>query len=292
MGLTKRYGRLRALDRLRFRLPTGSKTALVGPNGSGKTTLLRALMGLVRFEGVLRVDQKALEFGRPREAGQLAYVPQSAPRLSAPVREIVGGVACLRGGRVEDAGRVADEMGLDLAALAGQSFATLSGGQRQRLLIALALAFPARLYLLDEPTSALDPDGRRRFYGLFARVAAGATVVLSSHRLEELRHLVDRVLVLREGALDFEGTTESLAAAADLETLEVRASQPGGAAFLTARGFTPTAGAWWFKAVDRAEKLRILPELAVRLGGDIVDFQVKDGERVGSAPPSEVRHGA
>jgi len=279
-GLTKNFGQFKALRGVGFRLPSGSRTGLLGPNGAGKTTLLRVLMGMLKAGGEISLGGLPASTARQRLADQMAYVPQIAPRLPAPVGEIALAVAKLRRGSVEAVLKSARDMDLDLDSAWTKPFAGLSGGSRQRFLISLALAFPVQLYILDEPTAALDPEGRQRFFSLFRRVAAGATVLLSSHRVEELRHLVDRALVLKDGRLVFEGPLEGLSTGRAGSMIEVRAEATEGSARLAALGFSRTVGDWWCKAVDLDEKRKLLPELARHMDGDWADIQVRDMERL------------
>jgi ABC-2 type transport system ATP-binding protein len=103
-GLRKRFGALCAIDGVGFELPAGRRTALVGPNGSGKSTLNRIVMGLLACDGEVRVDGRSPFRERVAIAQRMAYVPQAAPQLGAPVGELVRTVARVRG---LDAGRIA-----------------------------------------------------------------------------------------------------------------------------------------------------------------------------------------
>lgn len=210
--VTKRFGDVLALDDVTLDLPSGSRVGLVGPNGSGKSTLTRALMGMLAVEGTVRIGGASPFADRVRLAHELAYVPQHAPGLGASVGELVRAVTRVRAlapARVVDAGK---RLGLDVDALAARPLRALSGGMRQKLLVALALATDARLLVMDEPTASLDPGTRERFFQLVAERTAGATLVLCSHRLEELRHLIDHVVVLDEGRVAHHGTLDGFLA--------------------------------------------------------------------------------
>jgi len=203
--VSKRYGELRALDRVGFVLEPGERVALLGPNGSGKSTLNRALMGLLRFEGEIRIDGASPREERLDTARRVAYVPQTAPSLAAPVREAVRALAQLRG---VDPARVADlasALSLDLAEVADRPVRGLSGGMRQKLLLALAFAAEASLLILDEPTGSLDAETRERFFSLLDASARDATVILCSHRSEDLAGRVARELELCDGRLVYDG---------------------------------------------------------------------------------------
>jgi len=190
----KRFRTVAALRDLTLELPSGSRTALVGPNGSGKSTLTRVLMGMLDYEGDVRIDGLSPRQHRAQLAPRTAYVPQIAPRLAVPVREIVAAVVALRNLDAGLVGQVAAALDFDLVSVAARPFRDLSGGMRQKLLIALALASRPELLVLDEPTASLDPQARQRFFALVEGLPSRPTLLLCSHRLEEIRHLVDRVL--------------------------------------------------------------------------------------------------
>jgi len=211
--VSKRFGDVRALDEVSMALASGDRVALVGPNGSGKSTLVRAVMGIVRCEGLVRLAGEDPFLHRTRLASYLAYIPQTAPQLGATVGEVTRAVAALRGLAVADIQSTATAIDLDLDAARRRPVRALSGGTKQKLLIALALAAPASLLIMDEPTASLDHDGRNAFFRLFDERAAGMTVLLCSHRLDEVRRLVDRVVLLEGGriALDVPVTSPELA---------------------------------------------------------------------------------
>ena len=201
----KRFGRMRALAGVDFHVPAGRKVALIGPNGSGKSTLIRVIMGLLGCEGEVLLDGKAPFVDRIAVAKRLAYVPQLPPQLAAPVGELVSMVALTRGIDPERIEAMAGRLALDLRAIAGRRFRDLSGGMKQKLLLALAFAADASLLILDEPTASLDANARDRFYQLVSELPEGVTVLLCSHRAEELDRLADHVLALDEGRVAFDG---------------------------------------------------------------------------------------
>src|SRR5581483_8103276 len=163
-GVGKVFGEVIALRGLTLDLPSGAQVALVGPNGSGKSTLLRAIMGLLRCDGTIRLDRRDPLDARHILAPRIAYVPQIAPTLAAPVREVVRAIAGVREIDPSAFREVARELDLDLDAIDGRPFRGLSGGTRHKLLLAFALASPVSLLVLDEPTASLDADARERFF--------------------------------------------------------------------------------------------------------------------------------
>jgi ABC-type multidrug transport system ATPase subunit len=223
-GLTKIYGARRALCGVDVQVGAGERVAVVGPNGSGKTTLMRCLLGLVSYQGtVSMVGHDPL---RDHAAAQVhvAYVPQRSPALPVPVGELVRFWATERGGTAAELTACCSAFGLDLQGVWTQRFPSLSGGMQQKLLAAMAIATRCPVMLLDEPTANLDPHARIAFFERLAHRSPAPTLLLSSHRLDEVRHLVDRVLVFAEGALTFDDSLDrfladpSLAAAAGMET--------------------------------------------------------------------------
>jgi ABC-2 type transport system ATP-binding protein len=197
--VSKHFGGVPALTGISLEIASGERVALVGPNGSGKSTLVRAVMGMLRCEGSVRVDGEDPFAHRTRLASRLAYVPQTAPQLGATVGEVARAVTALRGLDMAEMYETAHAIDLDLRALRRRPVRELSGGMRQKLLISLALATPASLLIMDEPTASLDHEGRDAFYRVFHERAAGATLLLCSHRLDDLRRLVDRVVVMEGG---------------------------------------------------------------------------------------------
>ena len=275
--VTKHYGRRTALDTVDLTIASGARVALLGPNGSGKTTLTRAILGLVRCDGEILVDGQPLG-SRAELAARLAYVPQVTPQLGATVDEILGAVVSLRGLTRATVVEIAAERGLDLDRVRRQAVRGLSGGMRQKLFIALALASPVELLVLDEPTASLDAAARARF---LARVAAirDATVLLCSHRLDELHALVDHVIALADGHVAYDGPAAVYLDARQAAVIELR-QRGDNAAWLTANGFSPGVGGWWSRAVSHAEKLALLPAALAALGGGLDDIVVRDTDRI------------
>ena len=278
--VTKRYGKVLALDRVSLDLPSGARVALLGANGSGKTTLTRVLMGLVRHDGEVRLaDAPATQRRRLELAPRISYVPQIAPPWAAPVGEVVAAVATLRHVPERQLAAAAARMDVDLAAVAHRPFRGLSGGTRQKVLIALALATNPDLAILDEPTASLDAGARTRFFDLALEALGDATVVLCSHRLDELRTLVDHVVVLADGRVAWSGPAARYLADHVDAVIELRVTD-GDDTWLRANGFARTAGDWWRRAVNPAEKLAIVPSALRELGGRVCDLAVRDADRI------------
>ncbi len=276
----RRFGRLQVLREVSLMLEPGTRWALVGPNGSGKSTLIRIVMGMLGYEGSARVDGRCPFRERSVLMARMAYVPQVAPRLAVTVQEIGRAVAELRGIDPQEIHAVARELALDLDAVARQELRNLSGGMRQKLLIAHALAARASLLVLDEPTASLDPASRDAFFRLVEQQEPRPTILLCSHRLEEIRRIVDRVAVLDEGRIAHAGDVAGFVRRARRAVLEVRVQDGAAAAWLSERGFRAGSQGWWSRPVEDGERVALLGSLTRELGPSIDDLLVRDAELV------------
>jgi ABC-2 type transport system ATP-binding protein len=277
----KRYGALAALAGVDLCVPTGTRAALIGPNGSGKTTLIRVVMGLVDHDGGLLLDGEPAARVRARRAADIAYVPQVAPQMAATVGELVRTIGALRATPAARIVALAAELGLDAAAVADRPFRSLSGGMKQKLLLALALAGRPRLVILDEPTASLDAEARQRFVERHGELLGDATLLLCSHRLDELRAMVDRVVALQDGRIVYDGAALDFVRAHTGTTIEILVD--GHHEWLLGRGFAPTPGGWWWRRVDHDDKMRLVPEAIAALGPRLRDLVVRDQDRLAIA---------
>jgi ABC-2 type transport system ATP-binding protein len=279
-NVSKWFGEVKALSDVSAVIPVGRKVALIGPNGSGKSTLTRIIMGLLACEGEVRLDGHSPFEHRTRLAERLAYVPQVAPQLGATVEEIVETVAVVRGLAPEAIAATASQLGFDVGAVAGLPVRALSGGTRQKLMLALALSTRADLFILDEPTASLDAASRRAFYRLYEQVADGSTLILCSHRLEEIQHLVDHVLALESGRVSFDGSVNTFLESRTVSVIELYDIAKTHVEWLRGRGFNPGAAGAWARTVTRAEKAQLLAEISEKCDGDFGNIVVRDMESV------------
>src|ERR671910_1711222 len=206
--LTKRYGNVRAVDRLNLAVRPGEVYGFLGPNGAGKTTTLRMLLGLVRASsGTAAVLGRAP--GDPEtlvRVGALIEEPAFYPYLSG--RDNLRVLA-----RFARIGEHGDEVldAVDLLGRANDRVKTYSQGMRQRLGVAATLLKDPELLILDEPTNGLDPAGMTEMRALIRRLGSGdRTVLLSSHVLSEVEQVVDRVGVISHGSLIVEGAVDEI----------------------------------------------------------------------------------
>jgi ABC-2 type transport system ATP-binding protein len=212
-GFTAR--KVPAVTDLSFTVSASGITGFVGPNGAGKTTTIKMALGLVH-----PTSGSVLLSGRPADSPgarrAVAFVPeQPAHYAYLTVRESLSFAYRLygrpRGGMSGHLARAAERMGL--ARHMGKKTGELSKGLQQRLSFGQALLSDARLYVLDEPMSGMDPPGRRLFADILRELShEGKTVFFSSHVLEDIRSLCDRVVALAEGSLVYSGDIPSLLA--------------------------------------------------------------------------------
>ena len=210
-GVVKNYRAVRALRDVSFDLAPGRLSALVGHNGAGKTTLIKLMLGLIRPDsGSIRVldeDPAAGEFSARR---QLGYLPENVAFNAALTgRETLTFYARLKHVKPSKAWAFLDRVGLTDAA--DRRVGTYSKGMRQRLGLAQALLGRPRVLLLDEPTTGLDPALRQTFYEILNELRDdGATVLISSHALNELEDRAEHVLIMNRGLLVAQGTLSEL----------------------------------------------------------------------------------
>lgn len=291
-AVRKRFGRVEALRGLDFAIPNGAKVGLIGPNASGKSTLIRIILRLLTCEGELLLDGEGKR--RLEQADRVAYVPQIAPKFNASVGEVIKAITRVREVPASEVIACGKEIGIDLDAVRRQAFCNLSGGAKQKTLIALALASRASLYVLDEPTASLDTQSRRDLFELLTERTRDATLILCSHRLEEIRTLVNRVIVLEEGRLAYFGPTEDYLDQMTLSTIEVRMKNGVGDEALARMGFQRGVAGWWRRTATRQEKLELIEALSRGLDGQVENLLVRDADAVqleDNGDQGDVHHG-
>jgi ABC-2 type transport system ATP-binding protein len=204
-GLSKSYGDRAALKDVGFEVPRGELLAVVGPNGAGKTTMLGILAGI-----------RDADAGEVEAAGEVGWVPQQAAlyrRLT--VAENLRLFARLERSSDPDAAVEGMLKQTGLAERRDDQVSTLSGGNQQRINIAIGLLAEPAVLLLDEPSAGLDPGQRIRLWEFVSGLAkGGTTVIYSTHQIEEATHYGDRLLVLADGEVLFEGSFAAMRKAA------------------------------------------------------------------------------
>ena len=201
--LTRRYGDFVAVDEVSFSIEPGEIVGLLGPNGAGKTTIMKMLTGYLEPSGGRAlVDGVELEQDPRTVQAQLGYLPENLPLYpELSVMDYLAHAAELR--HIEDlrGAVVAAIEATDLGEKALDPISTLSRGFRQRVGVAQAILHKPRFLILDEPTNGLDPGQTQHMRQLVRDLAQSATVILSTHIMQEVNAICDRALILRNGAL-------------------------------------------------------------------------------------------
>ncbi|MFD8725483.1 ABC transporter ATP-binding protein [Streptomyces sp. NPDC059629] len=238
-GITKSFGDVVALDGVDLEVTQGQIHGLVGPNGAGKTTLLGLLLGLaVADGGRLEILGTPVERALAAPDGVAGFVDAPGLYPSLTARQNLAALAALRGLDAGTAGAsgIDDVLGeVGLTDVADDKTRGFSLGMRQRLGLAAALLTRPRLLVLDEPSNGLDPAGKRHVHGVLTRLAGdGTSVVLSSHRMDDLEALCSEVTILATGRVVFSGPLGKLAAENRELDYRLRTSDPDTARRLAA----------------------------------------------------------
>jgi ABC-2 type transport system ATP-binding protein len=221
----KSFGSTKALDGVGLELAPGEWLALLGPNGAGKTTLIRAIAGRVRLDaGEIRVFGAAVTSGAggagrssaAEARKRIGIVPQELalyPRLTARENlEIFGRLQGLGGARLRERAL----WGLEFTGLADRAndpIKSFSGGMKRRLNIACGVLHKPDLVLLDEPTVGVDPQSRQRIVEMLAELRRnGASLLLTTHQLDEVPQICDRIVIIDHGKVIAAGTLDELVA--------------------------------------------------------------------------------
>jgi ABC-2 type transport system ATP-binding protein len=246
-GLTRRFGALTAVDHVDLTIPRAQIYGFLGPNGSGKSTTIRMLCGLLRpTSGSVSVLGYDVARDSEKVRRKLGYMTQKFSLWEdLTVGENLEFIADIYSiGRTERGARIAARLEeYRLTDRVEQRAGALSGGEKQRLALAAATLHEPELLLLDEPTSAVDPQSRRDFWeSLFNLVNRGATVLVSTHYMDEAERC-HRLAILDYGRLVAEGTPKALAAQIDGVVIEIETDAIDGArrALSTLRGVKSVA---------------------------------------------------
>ena len=198
-NVVKNFRRARVLDGINLEIGLGERVALIGSNGAGKTTLIRCLLGEYTHDGEVTIDGRDPRGNRTAVLGAIGFVPQLPPPLKMPVGQLIDFSAALCNTDPARIHEIAKRLGLDVESILSRQFVRLSGGMKQKLLIAIALGRAAKVLVMDEPAANLDPEARKIFFDLLAERQNDATMLISSHRLDEVSALVNRVVEMDMG---------------------------------------------------------------------------------------------
>ncbi len=220
-GLSKFYGNFAAIRDVSFVVPAGQVTAFLGPNGAGKSTTLKILTGyLTPTSGTARIAGLDVRTDRIRAAEKLGYLPENGPLYPemTPL-ELLHFFGEARGMDEARLKRRVDEViaQTHLDEVVEKPIHKLSKGYRQRVGMAQALLHEPDILIMDEPTSGLDPNQIHDVRALIRRLAETKTVLLSTHILQEVEAVCDRVVLVNEGRIVFDGTPAEMAGSDGLE---------------------------------------------------------------------------
>ena len=278
--LTKAFGDTIAVNRVSFIVEKGESVALLGPNGAGKSTLIRCILGILNFSGEIKLNGLNIKKHKKESKNLIGYIPQEPAFYDMTALEILSFFASIRKADREGIERTLDVVGLREHITKNTS--ALSGGMRQRLSFAIALLSDSPILILDEPTSNLDARGRTEFLKLVKQSKdGGKTVLFSSHRLEEVEFLADRVFVMKSGRLVLESSPRNLSDALGLKTkLYLTIPQPGiknAITLLEQEGFSDISlnGTRLSINITNSEKTPLIKKLLVS-GINIEDFYIEE----------------
>ncbi|MCZ6854499.1 MAG: ABC transporter ATP-binding protein [Gammaproteobacteria bacterium] len=223
--LTRRYGEFVAVSDISFKIEPGEIVGLLGHNGAGKTTIMKMLTGFLEpSAGCVRVDGVQVEEDPLTVQARLGYLPESLPLYpELSVSGFLEYTAQIRG--VDAPQAVAQAIArTELEEKALEPIGTLSRGFKQRLGVAQAILHEPQFLIMDEPTNGLDPTQTQHMRDLIKRLSSSATVILSTHIMQEVNAICDRVLILKDGELALDERLEDLVMS---NQLQVRTTPEG-----------------------------------------------------------------
>jgi len=211
-GLSKRFGSLTAVDNVSFEIARGQVVAFLGPNGAGKSTTMRILTGFIApTRGRAKIAGIDIATRRVEAAAKIGYLPENGPLYEEmtplALLKFLGSARGLDAGRLS--GRIQEVIGLcALAGVVEKPISKLSRGYRQRVGMAQSLLHEPEVLILDEPTAGLDPNQIHDVRGLIRELGKSNTIFLSTHILQEVEAVADRVIFIHEGRIVFDGSID------------------------------------------------------------------------------------
>ena len=201
-NLTKKFGSHTSLDNVNCEFNKNESIALMGANDAGKTTLIRSILGYYHpNDGEVLINGMNPIKERVKVLENISFVPQLPPPIKLSIDELMQYISV--GAKVDRdlIMHYANEMKLDVSANLNKSFFKLSGGMKQKLLIAISLAKKSDIIIYDEPTANLDPKARDDFYRLLKQNEDEKVLLFVTHRLEEVKDLVNRQIYMDLGKI-------------------------------------------------------------------------------------------
>ena len=224
-NLTKNYGKHRGVENVSFSVREGEIFGFLGPNGAGKSTTIRSMLGLIKYDqGQIRINGMDAKKDKEKILRDVGYMPSEAWFYSGmEVRDVLKFSADVRQTDCkEEAEKLCERLEINVK----RKISELSLGNRKKVSIVCAMQHKPKLFVFDEPTSGLDPLMQNVFFELVKEyVDEGATCLLSTHVLSEVRNYCDRVAILKEGRLIVTDTVEHLLASKSKRIKMIRDGQ-------------------------------------------------------------------
>ncbi len=263
-NIRKTFRRTEVLKGLNLEINKGDRIALVGSNGAGKTTMIRCLLGEYTCEGQVLVNGLDPRIERELVLKNIGFVPQLPPPLKMPVGQLIEFSASVCDADPKEMIAVLERLGLNFDELKSRPFVKLSGGQKQKILISIALGREATILILDEPAANLDPDARHIFFQLLAEKKDKAVMLISSHRLDEVAALVNRVIEMDQGIIVLDDRVEDSVELDSVLNSEIKIKRvdEAFAKAIKAWSFESDDGTLWRGQVAGPDRLRFLGVLS------------------------------
>ncbi len=264
-NLKKSFRGTEVLKGLDLEIKLGDRIALVGSNGAGKTTMIRCLLGEYNYDGTVLVGGLVPRDNRTEVLKRIGFVPQLPPALKMTVGQLVDFSSRICDSEPQRMGDLIERLGLSMDEIQGRPFNKLSGGEKQKVLIGIALGRDSDLLVLDEPAANLDPSARQVFFSLLAERKENNSMIISSHRLDEVAALVNRVVELDRGRIVLNDHVDDRTDMASILTSEVVLHEANDAFAKTIDPWkfeTPDGGVTWKGQVAGPDRLRFLGMLS------------------------------
>lgn len=264
-NVVKRFRRTDVLKGINLDIQRGHRVALVGSNGAGKTTLIRCLLGEYNCQGEVTIDDLSPRLNRQIVLSKIGFVPQLPPPLRMPVGQLIRFASSLCQSDPQRMIDVANQLGFDAEQFKNQPFVKLSGGQKQKLLIAIALGRDSELLVMDEPAANLDPAARHILFKLLSEKQETTAMLISSHRLDEVASLVNRVVEMDQGDIVLDDkVVDQVDMSSQLEcTIKMVRYEEAFSKTLSEWHFTPTSdNTQWQGLISAPDRLRFLGMLS------------------------------
>jgi len=210
--VSKYYGPQKALNNVSFEINTGELVGFLGPNGAGKSTLMKIITGYLAADGgIVTINGKKVESSNVSIRSKIGYLPENNPLYTdlfvKEYLEMVAGFYKIQN-KKEQVARMVELTGLKTEQ--HKKIGTLSKGYRQRVGLAQALIHDPAVLILDEPTTGLDPNQLEEIRQLILKISANKTVMLSTHIMQEVEAICNRVVIINKGAVVADGSIDQL----------------------------------------------------------------------------------